>query len=664
MLGGDPPFVGTTPQAILARKLTDRAPSLKPLRDTVTDKLEQVVLQSLARSPADRFTTAELFADALAAAQRGNTAPTVRVRLGDKPRRMLPIVGAVFALAMIAAVAVTLMLRPEGGVTLNADHVVVAVFRNATGDTSLDLIGERIGHWITYGLQQAAIPVTPWDLALQSSDYVRIEAEAGRVRDRARALAEETGAGIVVSGAVYLAEGDSLEVQLNVTDAILSRLLGSIDPFRVSRASENEAIATAQQRVTVFLASRFEEEMQDFVPLETIATAPTFEAYQDFKEGFRLHHGANIEEAIPHYRRAFESDSTWAAPLLRLTQVLVTLSRNDSSRIAEYDSVMVVLERLWGRMSPYERAEMEYNRAVRNGDSEGVRRALRRAMELAPRSPAFFNYIGVTIIDHRPREVIDLLQTVDPERGWLRGRGFPFYWNRLVQAYLMLGEHDQVLDAIERAYRLHPDKSDYLLFTEAWALAALGRVRSLERVMDEVDSISAEPGPARRTYVRVVESLHAHGHLERSAHVLERVMQWFESRPNEERESRGHRDWYGRALIVAGRNEEANAVFQTLVEEDPEDMVRRGFLGFVAATRGDSVVASQCLTWLDGRAIRRSTTEWMYWSAAIVAALGDRERAVEFLRGDDFHQFIDRSSIELSPLRGYEPFEEWLRPKG
>ena len=81
------------------------------------------------------------------------------------------------------------------GAGLNPEHVVVSVLRDATGDPSLDQLGERAGHWITQGLQQAAIPLTPWDQGLQSWTYVQTESEAGRVRDPIRALAEATTPG-------------------------------------------------------------------------------------------------------------------------------------------------------------------------------------------------------------------------------------------------------------------------------------------------------------------------------------------------------------------------------------------------------------------------------------------------------------------------------------
>ncbi|MFQ5792620.1 MAG: serine/threonine-protein kinase, partial [Acidobacteriota bacterium] len=59
MLGGEPPFTGTTPQAIMARHAVDPVPSLRTLRATVSEAVEQVVEKSLAKVPADRFATAQ-----------------------------------------------------------------------------------------------------------------------------------------------------------------------------------------------------------------------------------------------------------------------------------------------------------------------------------------------------------------------------------------------------------------------------------------------------------------------------------------------------------------------------------------------------------------------------------------------------------------------------
>ncbi len=75
MLTGDPPFSGSTAQAIVARVLTESPRPILPQRHTIPPHVEAAVLTALEKLPADRFGTAAEFAEALAG--RG-TVPTLR----------------------------------------------------------------------------------------------------------------------------------------------------------------------------------------------------------------------------------------------------------------------------------------------------------------------------------------------------------------------------------------------------------------------------------------------------------------------------------------------------------------------------------------------------------------------------------------------------------
>ena len=65
MLAGTPPFTGPTAQSVIARRFTEPAPSLRAVRATVPEVVEQAVARALARVAADRFATAAQFAQAL-----------------------------------------------------------------------------------------------------------------------------------------------------------------------------------------------------------------------------------------------------------------------------------------------------------------------------------------------------------------------------------------------------------------------------------------------------------------------------------------------------------------------------------------------------------------------------------------------------------------------
>ena len=81
MLSGDPPFTGSTAQAIIAKVMTEKPASLQRQRERVPDAVEDAVLTALEKLPADRFATAAEFAEALHGAPG-----TVRTRIATAAR--------------------------------------------------------------------------------------------------------------------------------------------------------------------------------------------------------------------------------------------------------------------------------------------------------------------------------------------------------------------------------------------------------------------------------------------------------------------------------------------------------------------------------------------------------------------------------------------------
>lgn len=67
MLAGEPPFSGSSLAAVLSRKLTQSAPSVKSQRESVPPALDVLVARCLARLPADRYRSASAVRDALRA---------------------------------------------------------------------------------------------------------------------------------------------------------------------------------------------------------------------------------------------------------------------------------------------------------------------------------------------------------------------------------------------------------------------------------------------------------------------------------------------------------------------------------------------------------------------------------------------------------------------
>jgi len=103
MLAGEPPFTGTTPQAILARHRLDPTPSLRTLRASVPGAVEQTIRRALEKSPADRFATAEQFVEALQPRASGDWDPA-ETRAVPRPTSVRRVVAALLAIVGVAGV--------------------------------------------------------------------------------------------------------------------------------------------------------------------------------------------------------------------------------------------------------------------------------------------------------------------------------------------------------------------------------------------------------------------------------------------------------------------------------------------------------------------------------------------------------------------------------
>ena len=112
MLTGDPPFIGSTAQAIVAKVLTEKPAPPHRVRERVPEAVEFAVLMALEKLPADRFATAAEFSAALAnpaftSAGAPTTSPLVGVRSLWNPLS----IGAV-ALAAALALLAAALARP------------------------------------------------------------------------------------------------------------------------------------------------------------------------------------------------------------------------------------------------------------------------------------------------------------------------------------------------------------------------------------------------------------------------------------------------------------------------------------------------------------------------------------------------------------------------
>jgi TolB-like protein/Tfp pilus assembly protein PilF len=213
MLTGTPPFIGATPQAVMARHSLEAVPRIRTVRSAVPEAVERVVLRALAKVPADRYSTPREFADALVrAASSTETAPPSARWLTWWTAAALVGIG-ITALAGWWSMG-HLGKRRTGSGSAAAEPaqrgVAILSFANLSPDTSDAYLARGISEEIASRLGDFQ------ELRVASRSSVERLERAGPtdVVDRARAL----GFGYVVEGSVRRV-GERVRVSVRLVDA-------------------------------------------------------------------------------------------------------------------------------------------------------------------------------------------------------------------------------------------------------------------------------------------------------------------------------------------------------------------------------------------------------------------------------------------------------------
>ena len=541
-----------------------------------------------------------------------------------------------------------------GGSTLASNRVLVIIFENQTGDASLDPIGRMatelaIGELVATGVAE----VLPMETAL----LLYLDPEYGTERigeDRPVAsMAEETGARIVISGS-YFAQGDSVVVQARIIDARRARVLRAIEPTPVPIREPGRGLADLAQSLAASVGSHFDPRWSAIAANHS--APPSFSAYREYSAGMDAFVDQDMKRALPHFHRAAEIDANYLAPVLKA----VATHRN-MGQPRQADSLLRTVEKWDDQASPMEREALRFNRAAIDGDRTASYRAARRRAEVAPNPGTLYQQAREARKTNRPREAVQILIDLDPAGPVLKG--WTSYWGEIGSAYHLLGEYEEELKQARRGRRQYPDKLGGL-FREARALAALGRTDEVLALAREI--LSRWPHPSN-LWVAALE-LRAHGHVDVANEVLDTMFARYGALPLEDTATLPYRQWFGETLYLMERWHEAQSLFGDLASERPDDVVYLGYLGSLAARAGNPDGAqriSEQLRDLDQPYLWGKHT---YRRAKIAAVLGEKDEAVSLLHqahgeGWSYGAGLHRD-IDFETLRGYPPFEAFLRPKG
>ena len=305
MLAGEPPWTGRTPQAVIAKRFVQPAPSLSGLRPTVPAPVDAAVRKALALAPVDRFATAGEFSRALTAPSPAPAPAEMRRRPASRRGLALAAVGALIAVAAAGALLWRSNTAPP---TLDGDLLAVAPFDVLSPD--LGLWREGLVDLLSRNLDGAG----PLRTVPPTAVVRRWSGHADPLS--AAELGRRTGARLAVFGSLVPAGGDSARLHATLLDIETGRPLAEFElrdaVARIDRLGDSLTV-----RILSELGRGRRVELTRVASLGSTSPA----ALKAFLQGEQWFRRTAWDSATASYERAVGLDSNFALAVWRLGRV-------------------------------------------------------------------------------------------------------------------------------------------------------------------------------------------------------------------------------------------------------------------------------------------------------------------------------------------------------
>jgi TolB-like protein len=635
----------------------EKADPLTKHKPDIPDDLQMIVDKALQKRPEDRYQTISEMATDLGRLKSGTSEGQLIARASEPSRPTLSLKRKIIYAAMVVlilAAAALFFINPFSSSGGKLKRVVVVPFKNQTGNAALDPLGRMVADWTTHGLAQSGMVET---VPLEKvPDLEKKES----IKD----VVSATGANIIVMGSYYQL-GDSIRFQAKIVDKD-DKLLQAIDPISSLSEKAMDGVEGVHQKVMGTLAMLSEQRFG-----RLYSKPPIYEAYLQYIQGLDIFGGKTDKgvtdwtSSIRYFEKAYSLDSSFFSPLFYIFAAHINLGQ-----IAQADSVLQFLTIRRDHLSQMEQLDLEEYRCIISGDAMKALNVARERAKIAPGTGTYYRWGRAAFMAHRPRECIQVLKRIDSEDS-LAGI---YTWIFLCDAFHFTGDYKNALKTAKLGRRLYPASSNFLIH-EIRDLAAMGRVADLRKVLEE----AAEYDQGRDIGINMLnaaQDLRVHGHEDTAMAIYNEATRWYEHLSPEDMKL--NRLVYGQALYGARRWQEAIEIFEELdrgladsLDPPEEILTARIWIGTTAARLGDRHRALEISEWLGNIKQTYRNGGPSYNRACIAAILGDKERAVNFLKESAAQGYfalgrwmITDWDFDLESLRDYPPFQEFIRPKG
>lgn len=389
LLTGQPPFVGATPQSVLAAHVTQAPDPVSNRRPGIPALLDAVIMRCLAKRPADRFQTAgELLAalEPFGTPSSGITPTQTRPITAVKPRRPLPMIAAAAVLLLVAAAGYWRFGRGDG-VSTSTQAIAVLPFDNVARDTAFDYLADGVANDVRSALMHLPGLIVK----------ARTSSEAARgkpVHDAGTMLK----VGVILQG-TYRRAGEQTNVTVDLVNVADEAALWTGNftlPADGNFAAAQDSI-TAAVRNALHLAAAGGGSASQQRGTNDMA------AYDDYLKGqflFAKRGGDNLLRAVAYFKRAIARDAKFARAYAGLAMVYGILP--GYTQVGSTDSVAREAERFARQALAIDATVVDGRLALANALAAQAQPAeaeqeFRKALILDPRNATAHQWIGAVL---------------------------------------------------------------------------------------------------------------------------------------------------------------------------------------------------------------------------------------------------------------------------
>ncbi len=346
MLAGEPPYTGPTPQAVVIKRLTEPAPSVRVARPTVPPAVDEAIRKALALVPADRFAGMAQFVQALLGSMPSvttaantpasvATTPTVAPAEPKAPaaavagRRPVPATAIAMILGLLIGGGALFAWRHKGGGAQpeSGTRIVAVLPFDNLGDSADAYFADGVADEVRTKLGKVAgLEVIARGSSLEYRHTTKRPAE----------IARELGADYLLTGTVRWEKSGGAS-RVRVSPELVDARPGQ--PARSKWGEQFDASLTdvfqVQGDIATKVADALGVALADSARREVTAK-PTenLAAYDEYLKGeaasqaMTVNDPPSLRRAIGYYQRAVALDSMFATAWAQLSRASTRLYQN------------------------------------------------------------------------------------------------------------------------------------------------------------------------------------------------------------------------------------------------------------------------------------------------------------------------------------------------